>query len=111
MIQSLQLGARKLTVIACTLLLVACAGTGEQGGYKQLTSRDVASVTQGMTKQEVEQALGRPHRGEQRDRQGNTVLVYRYAAPPGPSYTGTAYLSVTIDPASGKVIRVESETH
>lgn len=63
-----------------------------------------------MTKQEVEQTLGRPQKGEQRDRQGNTVLVYRYATTPGTSITGVGYLFVTIDPASGKVIRIETDT-
>ena len=115
MFRNLPTGTRKLAVIACALFLVACAGTGDQGAtqggaYKQLTSAEVAKVTQGMTPQEVEQMLGRPHRGEQRDRQGNTVLVYRYTASPGTSTFGAAFLDVTVDPASGKVLRVETES-
>ena len=110
MFRDLHFGTRRLGAIACAVFLVACAGTGEQGGYKQLTSPDVAKVTQGMTRQEVEHALGRPQKGEQRDRHGNVVLNYRYASP-GAGYTGTAYLFVTIDPASGKVIQVSSELH
>ena len=106
MIQTLQHGARKLAVIACAMFLVACAGTGEQAGYRQLASADVQKVSQGMTRQEVEQALGSPQRGEGRDREGNIVLHYAY------HYSGStvrAYLFVTIDKASGKVVRVETQ--
>jgi hypothetical protein len=96
------LHARKLVAIACALFLVACAGTGEQAGYKQLTSADIGKVTQGMTRQAVEQELGRP-RTLSRDRHGSEVLQYPYSA------TGYAYrrlLYVTIDSASGKVTQV-----
>ena len=109
MIQTLQHGARKLAVIACATFLVACAGTGEQAGYKQLTSADIASVKQGMTRQEVEQALGRPTHGALRDRQGNEVLRYIYTVQTGSSYKG--YLGVTIDPASGKVVQVTAQEY
>jgi hypothetical protein len=105
MIQTLQHGARKLAVIACAMFLVACAGTGEQAGYKQLTSADVAKVTQGMTKEQIEQAIGRPDAGMRRDRQGNEVLHYHYT---GSGAANKTCLFVTIDPASGKVSHVQS---
>ena len=105
MIPTLKHGARKLAVIACAMSLVACAGTGEQSGYKQLKSEDVAKVTQGMTRQEVEQEFGRP-RGSRRDRQGNDVLLYEYASAPS---SFKSLLWVTIDPASGKVMKVEAQ--
>ncbi|MCU0804306.1 MAG: hypothetical protein MUF79_04350 [Burkholderiales bacterium] len=107
MIQTLQHGARKLAVIACAMMLVACAGTGEQAGYKQLTCAEVTKVAQGMSRQEVEQALGRPQRGATRDRQGNEVLQYLCSVP-GSSYKGC--LCVTIDPATGKVTQVTTQT-
>ena len=107
MLREMRTDIRKLAVAACTLLLVACAGTDEQAGYRQLTGADATKVTQGMTRQEVEQALGRPQRGMTRDRQGNEVLQYLYAVP-GSSYKGC--LCVTIDSASGKVTQVTTQT-
>ena len=105
MIQTLQHGARKLAVIACAMLLVACAGTGEQAGYKQLTSADVSKVTQGMTRAEVEQMLGRsPY--ETRDREGNWVLSYPYVAQSTSWYRSSLF--VTVDAGQGKVVRVET---
>jgi hypothetical protein len=90
------------------MFLVACAGTGEQAGYKQLTSADVANVTQGMTRAEVEQALGAPTMGVKRDAKGNQVLHYRYA-PQSATLWYRSELYVTIDPASGKVMKVEAQ--
>jgi outer membrane protein assembly factor BamE (lipoprotein component of BamABCDE complex) len=107
MLREMRTDIRKLAVVACTLFLVACAGTDEQAGYRQLTGGDATKVTQGMTRQEVEQALGRPQRGMTRDRQGNEVLQYLYAVP-GSSYKGC--LCVTIDSASGKVTQVTTQT-
>jgi hypothetical protein len=58
-----------------------------------------------MTRQEVEQTLG-PSPFQGRDRQGNVVLQYRY---PSQQHAPLKdFLDVTIDPASGKVVRVDT---
>ena len=107
MIQTLQHGARKLAVIACATFLVACAGTGEQAGYKQLTSADVGKVTQGMTRDEVVKTLGNPTTGIERDAKGNEVLHYKYT-PQQATLWYRSELWVTMDPASGKVLKVDT---
>ena len=99
---------RRLVAVACAVLVVACAGTGEQPsvGSKQLTSKDIAGVTQGMTRAEVEQTLGPASLPPGRDKQGNPILTWRYSGQSGEAYRG--YLYVTMDSASGKVIRIET---
>jgi len=104
MFRNLPTGTRKLAMIAGAMFLVACAGTAEQAGYKQLTSAEVASVTQGMTREQVEQKLG-PSPLQEKDRQGNPVLKYKYSGA-GSAIQGTVW--VTIDPASGKVVKVDT---
>ena len=107
MLRQVRIDVRRLGVAACTLLLVACAGSDDHVGYRQLTCTDVTKVTQGMTRQDVEQALGRPQRGATRDRQGNEVLQY-VCSVPGSSYKGC--LCVTVDSASGKVTQATTQT-
>ena len=95
-------GVRKLAVVAFATLVAACAGTG---AMRSLTSSDVAGIKEGMTREQVEQALG-PSPAPTRDNKGNTVLDYYYSGRSGEQYKG--HLFVTVDSASGKVVRIDN---